>query len=414
MGKPDDAIRVLHLTANYESLGLGRYLLGLCHAMRRDGHDITIAGDPGLWRQRFDWSFDDFFLGLPIWGSSGQLWRSYRALRRYLSEHPVDVLHTHCRWSTLVARALCKERPGLPVLQTLHSAGWPLSKRNRWLWDFGDHAHAASELARAWLVESARMNQQQITVIPHGVEPDRYPVADEAQWRQAREGLWVEPDATLAVYIGQLKRDNHVEWMLDLAQTPQTRIAKLRVLIVGDGPHKQHICDRIKYEGLSQRVVLLDRCDLLKAYCAADAVMLPTQYEGFSWVCAEAMSVGRPVFRTRTGGCPEQIIEGITGRSVPVERSTFVEGAVRFLSDREALVRMGQQAAKHVRETLTFERQLEQTEALYRRLIASYARYRDQTPSPSPAPSPEEDGHPPQGQPPTQPPPMGLSQPESS
>jgi glycosyltransferase involved in cell wall biosynthesis len=81
------------------------------------------------------------------------------------------------------------------------------------------------------------------------------------------------------------------------------------------------------------------------------------------------MSVGRPVLRTNTAGTAELIIEGLTGRSVPIDHEAFIEAAQQMLADRPRLERMGVIAAEHVRAHLTFDRQIDQTVGLYRRMV---------------------------------------------
>jgi len=348
--------------------------------MCEQGHGITFAGDPGT-RESLLGEQDWPWLDVSFKCSPFKIRHKFRALRAYLIEQRVDLLHTHCRWSTLIARVASKGM-GLPVLHTVHTAGWPVYWQNRWLCDFGDYTHAASEWSQRWLVEMAGVLPQRISTIPHGVVVEDFPVASEAQKQQARAELGLSKNAIVAAYVGCLEPHKNIEWMLDLAQTPQQRLPGLRVLIVGRGGLEQKIRHRIKQEGLSQRVLLLDRCDPLMAYQACDAFFLPSGLEGFSYVCAEAMATGRPVLRTRTAGVTEQIVEGVTGRSAPIERTTFVQSAIRLLSERSALVEMGEAAAQQVREKLTFEQQLTDTLALYRKLIGTYHRHRV-GPSPS-------------------------------
>jgi glycosyltransferase involved in cell wall biosynthesis len=81
------------------------------------------------------------------------------------------------------------------------------------------------------------------------------------------------------------------------------------------------------------------------------------------------MAVGLPVLRTRTAGTAEFIIENVTGRSVAIDHDAFLDAAVEFLSlPTSELRRMGAAASEHVRARYSFDRQLEQTLALYRRL----------------------------------------------
>ena len=87
------------------------------------------------------------------------------------------------------------------------------------------------------------------------------------------------------------------------------------------------------------------------------------------------MSVGTPVLRTRTAGTSELIVENITGRSVAIDHDAFIRAAIEFLSlPIEQLHRMGTAGSEHVRTGFTFERQLEQTLALYRRLVTLPSR----------------------------------------
>jgi glycosyltransferase involved in cell wall biosynthesis len=62
------------------------------------------------------------------------------------------------------------------------------------------------------------------------------------------------------------------------------------------------------------------------------------------------------------------IVENVTGRSVPIDHDAFISAAIEFLSDELSLVRMGKAAAEHIRNNFTFDRQIEHTIALYRRL----------------------------------------------
>ena len=80
------------------------------------------------------------------------------------------------------------------------------------------------------------------------------------------------------------------------------------------------------------------------------------------------MSVGVPCLRTRTSGTSLLIEENVTGRSVPVDRDAFIQAAMEFLNDPHALSRMGQAAARLIRDKFTFQQQLTATLDLYRSL----------------------------------------------
>jgi glycosyltransferase involved in cell wall biosynthesis len=165
--------------------------------------------------------------------------------------------------------------------------------------------------------------------------------------------------------VGRFDYPKNEEWILDVAAA----MPELRVLLVGGGPNEPVLRERIERMGLAARVSILGYRNPLAVYQAADALLLPSIREGFGLGCAEAMSVGVPVLRTRTSGASLQINENVTGRSTPIDHDAFVAAAVEFLGDRAALARMGEAAAKHVREVFPYQKQIAGTLDLYRRLI---------------------------------------------
>jgi glycosyltransferase involved in cell wall biosynthesis len=185
--------------------------------------------------------------------------------------------------------------------------------------------------------------------------------------------LKIAPDAAVGAYVGRLDYPKNEEWLLDIAERSRGKIANLKLLIAGSGPHEAGMRESIRARNLSDRVSMLGEIDPLAIYQASDGVLLPSLREGFSYVNAEAMSVGRPVLRTCTAGTKEMIVESVTGRSTPIEREAFITAAMEFLSDREKLSEMGRAAAVHVRQNFTFDRQLAQTLALYRHLAKNPA-----------------------------------------
>ncbi len=382
----DPLLRVLHLTAGSDAGGVSRYLHDLCLAMHRDGHKVAVAGRRGAWHDLFG-SAPFEWIDAPLSGGSlggvPALFKARRILRRWLTVNPVDVLHVHYRRPMLVARRIAWRKTTetdatqytttggrIPILYTLHLSD--ISMRGLWGWlsDFGDHTHAAASEARQWLVDVAGVPEDHISVIPHGIDPALFPVADNATRAAARHQLNLPADATIAAFVGRFDEPKNEDWMLDLAQAAKEKRPdlNLHVVLTGGGPHEAAVRQRVARQSLEARVTVLGYVDPLPVYQACDCLMLPSLREGFSYVGVEAMSVGRPMFRTRTAGTAEMIVEGVTGRSVTIGHDAFVAGALEFVDNRAALEGMGHAAAEHVRQHLTLSRQIDETVALYHRL----------------------------------------------
>jgi glycosyltransferase involved in cell wall biosynthesis len=387
-GHTDLRLRILHLLLASDPGGLSRYVIELAGAMREQGHEICVAGDKGEAHGMFEEAGIDY-IRIPLRGGPFSFLKSATLLRRHLRQKPVDVLHTHYRRATLLARRLqvrtgmfstpgptpadqstvpADRRPWPPILYTLHLSHISLAGPRRWLSDFGDHTHAASEDARRWLIDAARVPSGRITLIPHGIKAADFPRADEPARAAARQMLGLGPAGLVASYVGRFDNPKNESWVLDLASATRAELPHVHFLLVGGGPNEPALRDRIDSENLHDRVHVLGHRPPLPVYQATDLLLLPSAREGFSLVCGEAMSVGVPVLRTRTSGVHELIIEGVTGRSTPIDRDAFIDAAILMLHDVEGLKRMGAAAARHVHGTLTYDRQLSQTIELYSHL----------------------------------------------
>jgi glycosyltransferase involved in cell wall biosynthesis len=369
-------LRILHMTNGSDAGGLSRYIYDLSIAMHAQGHEVAVAGERGAWH----WLFEKApfpWIEIPVKGGPISLLRSASILNKHLARHPVDILHSHYRRGTLIGRRLQKHSSGapkLPILYTLHLSHIPIGWPQRVFSDFGDHTHVASEQARQWLTTDARVDASRITLIPHGIDPAKFPLADDAVRASARAALGLSSEDRVGAFVGRLDYPKNVDWILDLADAATRKgLANLRLLLAGEGPQESALRAEIRDRKLAQIVRLLGHRDPLPIYQASDALLLPSLREGFSLVTAEAMSVGVPVLRTRTSGSTELILEGVTGATTPIDRAAFVSSALDFLADRARLRAMGRAAADHVRAHFTFDRQLQQTIDLYRKLAPAAA-----------------------------------------
>jgi starch synthase len=101
---------------------------------------------------------------------------------------------------------------------------------------------------------------------------------------------------------------------------------------------------------------------------AADVFVCPSIYEPLGIVNLEAMACGTAVVGTATGGIPEVIVDGETGRLVPIEQATDGTGTplqpdrfvadlgaalTEVVSDRETAARYG--AAGRARAEAVFD-----------------------------------------------------------
>lgn len=95
--------------------------------------------------------------------------------------------------------------------------------------------------------------------------------------------------------------------------------------------------------------------ELQQYYAQASIFIMPSTHEGFGFVFAEAMAYGMPAIGGNLDATPEVIVDGETGYCVnPTSVDEIAQAVMRLLGNEDLRLRLGQQAARHVREKFSF------------------------------------------------------------
>src|SRR3569833_1933333 len=107
--------------------------------------------------------------------------------------------------------------------------------------------------------------------------------------------------------------------------------------------------------------------ELQSLYQQADLLVLPSIWqESYGLPVAEAMACGVPVLATRSGGVPELVEDGVSGRLVPrFDVDALIHELRSMLADAQSLWAMGQAARIRAEQFLTWERSALRLEKVY-------------------------------------------------
>ena len=126
-----------------------------------------------------------------------------------------------------------------------------------------------------------------------------------------------------------------------------------RLVIVGDGPESQGLKDQASRGPVADRIEFAGlRDDVDQFLRSADLFIHPAVWqEAFGLTIAEAMASGCAVVASRTGGIPELVSDGVTGRLFPAGDPAALAAVLRELlndpASRRALgVRAREEAAR--------------------------------------------------------------------
>jgi glycosyltransferase involved in cell wall biosynthesis len=110
--------------------------------------------------------------------------------------------------------------------------------------------------------------------------------------------------------------------------------ARLRLVIVGDGPLRSQTLELLNELGLEELAWLPgERDDVPAIMRGLHCFVLSSLSEGISYTLLEAMASGLPVIATAVGGNAELVQRGQTGELVPTADSHALGDAVAWLAN---------------------------------------------------------------------------------
>ena len=311
-----------------------------------------------------------------------------------------DIVHSHT-WYANGAGHLASLLHGIPHVVTAHSleplrpwkaeqlgGGYRVSS---WIeaTAFAGAAKviAVSEGMRQDILRSyPYLDEEKVTVVYNGIDLDRWKPVDDPELVRS---LGIDPDRPSVVFVGRITRQKGLPYLLKAA----AKLPKdVQLVLCAGAPDTPEILAEVKagVAALQKKrsgVVWIDRLlsqhELSAVLSKASTFVCPSIYEPLGIVNLEAMACGAPVVGTATGGIPEVIVDGVTGRLVPIEQLADGTGTPvdpdRFVNDLAATLnevladpglaaRMGESGRQRAEREFSWGRIADQTQAIYQSL----------------------------------------------
>ena len=364
-------LRLLAILEAATVTGPAKNLLQFAQTARPLGVEVTIAtfhrpGDPQVFQEAARRA------GVPVEliEERGRFDRTViPALRQLHRRLAPDVVQTHAVKSHLLAR-IADFRPWIAFH---HGYTWPdlrariYNQADRWSLR---KASGVLTVSRPFAAELARMGvpEQRIRVIHNAIDPEwgRGSAAKE-QASQLRAQLLVAAGQKIALIVGRLSREkDHLALLDALAMIPDAP----HLLIVGEGPARGAIEERLRATGRTRQVTLIGQVPTAEPYYAmADIAILSSLSEGSPNALLEAMAAGVPVVATRVGGIPEIVTHEESALLVQSGDPREMASAItRLLTEEGLSPRLAQRATGIVERRHSPAERARQLCAIYRSL----------------------------------------------
>jgi starch synthase len=187
------------------------------------------------------------------------------------------------------------------------------------------------------------IDPERVQVVHNGIDLDRWHRIDDPD---AVRALGIDPDRPSVVFVGRITRQKGLPYLLAAAQLLPPEV---QLVLCAGAPDTPEILAEVQAgvaelqqtrTGVIWIEQLLSQPELAAVLSAATTFVCPSVYEPLGIVNLEAMACGAPVVGTATGGIPEVVADGLTGRLVPIEQADDGTGTPldpeRFIADLAA------------------------------------------------------------------------------
>jgi len=289
-----------------------------------------------------------------------------------------DLIHSHY-WMSGKAAIELKKYWSVPFLHMFHTLGLMKNRvaqspeeiegeyrieGEREVLKTADKIIAATAAEYAQLLWLYQADANKIIVIPPGVDIGRfYPIPPD----EAKEYIGVPPCGRMLLFVGRIEPLKGLDVLIEaigiMRKNEVLNDNPFCLAIIGGDPEESAEQTNIEMSrikaiteqfGLGDLVTFLGRRSqdsLPYYYSAAEAVVVPSQYESFGMVALEAMACGKPVVASQIGGLAYLVQDGVTGFTIPVDEPIELANRLTsLLQDPGLRDRMGKQAVQVARE----------------------------------------------------------------
>jgi alpha-maltose-1-phosphate synthase len=312
-----------------------------------------------------------------------------------------QIVHSHT-WYTAGAGHLASLLYGIPHVVTAHS----LEPLRPWKAEQLGGGYRLS----SWIEATAFAGAATIIAVSEGMRRDIircYPQLDPARievvyngidlvdWKPNRDdgiirGFGIDPDRPVIVFVGRITRQKGLPYLLRAAALLPPDV---QLVLCAGAPDTPEILEEVRagvsaLQATRTGVVWIDRQlttnELTAVLTSATTFVCPSIYEPLGIVNLEAMACGVAVVGTATGGIPEVVDDGVTGRLVPIEQATDGTGTpldpdrfirdlasalIEVVSDPATAKQMGQAGRARAEALFSWDRIALRTKEIYASLI---------------------------------------------
>ncbi|MEK6732736.1 MAG: glycosyltransferase family 4 protein [Candidatus Omnitrophota bacterium] len=292
-------------------------------------------------------------------------------ITKMLKDERPDILETHMTWSRILgcAASLISWRKKIVSFEQgdIYNNNWKYRIANFLASFFIDVMITNSNAMKNWIIKNYGITDKKIIVMYNSILTDFF--KPKGDYNNIRKALGLSEDEIIIGSVGTLGKgiNKGMNYCIEAMTYLVQKYKNIRLIIVGDGELKGELEKMASNLGLGKIVKFLgSRRDIDLILNALDIVVFASPFEPCGIALIEAMSTGKPVVGSASGGIKEIIQDGITGLLFTLgDAKSFAEAISRLIENEELRSLIGAKARECVKEKFEARQYAQRLESLY-------------------------------------------------
>lgn len=209
-----------------------------------------------------------------------------------------------------------------------------------------------------------------IFVVHSGIDPQRFA---RAAGDHLTEEFNLRPDERVVINVAHLAGHKGQKYLVGAIPHVLAAIPNVRFFIIGKGELMSELQALSVSLGIGHALTFTGfRNDVGAFYKIADLFVMSSVQEGLGTAILDALALGKPVVAANSGGIPEIIRDGQTGRLVEAANpQALAKGIIEMLTNVELAGAMARRGQADVKAKFSIDAMVESNLAVYNRLLTS-------------------------------------------
>ena len=326
--------------------GVGVHIHTLSKELVKQGHEVYVITYPHSDLADIDGIHVIGTKGINIPGIRGLMFKknAKKALENLLNDVDIDIIHGHYLFPAGAAAVEVGSKHKIKTYVTAHGSDmFEMYKKQSFM------RPTIKKVLKKADVVFAVSNALKQEILNTGVNQ----IADKTRlyWNSVdinkfskdNKNLLKNNGKPIVLFVGNLIKRKNVNLILEAKKQSKT---DYEVVVVGDGPLKKDLENKVKTENIPDVRFLGSRKDVENIIPGCDVLVLPSFSESFGLVLIEALACEKAVIGSNVGGISEIITEDVGLLIDPNDSSTLSNAIDKVIGDNDFRQNLASNARK--------------------------------------------------------------------